>query len=109
MTTWTKRFVALLLVLGSGLLLEPRASAQLGSLVVTITSPTSGSTVSGSTAVTADVSIIGALTVSGVQFKLDGTNLGAEDTTAPYLIPWNTTTRVTARIARLRSARQALF
>jgi hypothetical protein len=28
----------------------------------------------------------------GVQFKLDGANLGAEDTTAPYSIAWNTTT-----------------
>ena len=60
--------------------------------MVTITSPTSGSTVSGTTTVSANVSIIGALTVSGVQFKLDGANLGAEDTTAPYSIPWNTTT-----------------
>jgi hypothetical protein len=30
--------------------------------------------------------------VAGVQFKLDGANLGAEDTTAPYSIPWDTTT-----------------
>jgi hypothetical protein len=29
--------------------------------------------------------------VSGVQFKLDGVNLGAEDTTSPYSIAWNTT------------------
>ena len=28
----------------------------------------------------------------GVQFKLDGANLGAEDTTAPYSIVWDTTT-----------------
>jgi YD repeat-containing protein len=30
--------------------------------------------------------------VVGVQFKLDGANLGAEDTSAPYSISWNTTT-----------------
>ena len=30
--------------------------------------------------------------VVGVQFKLDGANLGAEDTTAPYAVSWNTTT-----------------
>ena len=36
--------------------------------------------------------VIGALTVAGVQFQLDGANLGAEDTTAPYSIAWNTTT-----------------
>jgi hypothetical protein len=29
--------------------------------------------------------------VVGVQFKLDGANLGAELTTAPYSIPWDTT------------------
>jgi hypothetical protein len=87
------RYVAaLLLMCGSAWLLESRASAQLGSLVVTITAPAQGATVSGTTAVVANVSIIGSLTVSGVQFKLDGANLGAEDTTAPYSIPWNTAT-----------------
>jgi hypothetical protein len=30
--------------------------------------------------------------VVGVQFKLDGTNLGAEDTSAPYSVSWDTTT-----------------
>jgi hypothetical protein len=30
--------------------------------------------------------------VAGVQFKLDGVNLGTEDLTAPYSMPWNTTT-----------------
>ena len=30
--------------------------------------------------------------VAGVQFKVDGTNVGAEDTTAPYSISWNSTT-----------------
>jgi len=59
---------------------------------VTITSPSSGSTVSRTTTVSANVSIIGALTVAGVQFKLDGANLGAEDATAPYSISWNTNT-----------------
>src|SRR5207245_3317331 len=29
--------------------------------------------------------------VVGVQFKLDGANLGAEVTAAPYAISWNTT------------------
>jgi len=42
--------------------------------------------------VTASVSIIGFLTVRGVQFKLDGANLGEEDGSAPYSIPWDTTT-----------------
>jgi hypothetical protein len=30
--------------------------------------------------------------VAGVQFQLNGTNLGAEDTTAPYSVSWNTMT-----------------
>ena len=30
--------------------------------------------------------------VAGVQFKLDGGNLGTEDTSAPYTVSWNTTT-----------------
>ena len=83
----------MLLMLGVAWLLPPRASAQLGSLVVTMTSPGSGSTVSGTTTVSANVSVIGALTVASVQFKLDGANLGAADTTAPYSIPWDTTDR----------------
>ena len=29
--------------------------------------------------------------VTGVQFKLDGANLGAEDTTSPYSVTWDTT------------------
>ena len=32
-----------------------------------------------------------AVGVSGVQFKLDGANLGAEVSAAPYVISWNTT------------------
>src|SRR5205809_1064909 len=69
----------------------PPALAQLvGSLVVTVTFPTSGSTVGGTTHVDASVSIIGLLTVQRVQFQLDGANLGAADSGAPYSIPWNT-------------------
>jgi hypothetical protein len=56
-----------------------------------ITSPESGSTVSASVAVRASVTLIGSVTVAGVQFKLDGANLGAEDTSAPYEVSWDTT------------------
>jgi len=69
-----------------------QAQAQLGSLVVTMTSPGSGQTVSGAVPVSANVSIIGLLTVSSVQFQLDGANLGGADTSAPYSVSWNTTT-----------------
>ena len=74
-----------------------RASAQvqqsslLGGLVVTIDSPASGLTVAGSITVHANISPLGAL-VTRVQFRLDGANLGAADTSAPYAVPWATTT-----------------
>ena len=69
----------------------PRAAAQLGgSLIVTITSPNGGSTVGGTIPVNASVTIVGLLTVQGVQFKLDGANLGAEDTSEPYSVQWDT-------------------
>ena len=56
---------------------------------VSMTSPADGSTVSGSVAVAANAS--DNVGVAGVQFKLDGANLGAEDTTSPYSISWDTT------------------
>src|SRR5438046_7137186 len=84
---------ALSAMIGWGLIAPQPAQAQLlSSLIVTITSPADGSPVSGTVPVTASVTIVGALTVAGVQFKLDGNNLGAEDTSAPYSVPWNTTT-----------------
>jgi hypothetical protein len=57
---------------------------------VSITSPASGATVSGTISVTATAS--DNVAVAGVQFKLDGANLGAEVTAAPYSVSWNTTT-----------------
>ena len=56
-----------------------------------ITAPASGASVSGTT-VTVSATAGDNVGVVGVQFKLDGANLGAEDTTAPYSITWNTTT-----------------
>jgi hypothetical protein len=72
-------------------LIPLQAQAQLGSLVVTMTAPSSGATVSGTTTVSASVTIIGLLTVQNVQFRLDGNNLGAADASSPYSISWNTT------------------
>jgi hypothetical protein len=63
-----------------------------GSLVVTITSPPSGATVGGTVTVAASVTMLGGATVAGVRFRLDGADVGAEDTSAPYSIPWNTRT-----------------
>ncbi len=55
---------------------------------VSVTAPANGSTVSGTVNVSASAS--DNVGVAGVQFLLDGLNLGAEDTTAPYSISWNT-------------------
>ncbi|MDO8471198.1 MAG: Ig-like domain-containing protein [bacterium] len=66
------------------------ASTDTTSPTVSITAPTSGVTVSGTITVSANAS--DNVGVAGVQFKLDGTNLGSEDTTSPYSTTWNTTT-----------------
>jgi len=56
---------------------------------VSYTTPGAGSTVSGSTVALA-VDATDNKGVLGVQFKLNGVNLGPEDTTAPYETNWNT-------------------
>ena len=56
---------------------------------VSITAPANGSTVAGTVSITATATDDDG--VAGVQFTLDGANLGAEDTTPPYGISWNTT------------------
>ena len=56
---------------------------------VAITSPANNqSNLSGTIAVTANAS--DNTGVAGVQFRLDGVNLGTEDTSAPYSVAWNT-------------------
>ena len=72
---------------------------------VAIAGPAAGSTVSGTQTVTATAS--DSAGVSGVQFLLDGAPLGAEDTSSPYSVSWNTATaaNTTHRIsARARDA-----
>jgi glucose/arabinose dehydrogenase/PKD repeat protein/chitodextrinase len=56
---------------------------------VSISAPAQGATVSGTIAVNATAS--DNVSVAGVQFKLDGANLGAEGTVSPYSANWNTT------------------
>lgn len=56
---------------------------------ISITTPLAG-IVSGDINITATAS--DNISVTGVQFKVDGANFGAEDLVAPYAIPWNTTT-----------------
>ncbi|HZR15726.1 MAG TPA: LamG-like jellyroll fold domain-containing protein [Verrucomicrobiae bacterium] len=54
---------------------------------VTLTSPGNGAVVSGSVTAAAT-----ATSTIGVQIKVDGTNLGAEMSSTPYQIAWNTLT-----------------
>lgn len=53
-----------------------------------ITAPVAGAALSGTVTVTADAS--DDVAVAGVRLRLDGVDLGAEDTSAPYTAAWNT-------------------
>jgi hypothetical protein len=61
---------------------------------VSVSAPAGGSTVSATVLVTATAA--DNVGVAGVQFKLDGVNLGTEDTTTPYSVSWDTTTATNA-------------
>jgi hypothetical protein len=71
---------------------------------VTITAPAAG-TVDGT--VNVDASATDNTGVAGVQFLLNGVNLGAEDLTAPYSISWNTTTIADGNYTLTAKARDA--
>ncbi len=66
------------------------ATADTTAPTVSVTSPASGATVSGTTTVAATAT--DNVAVAGVQFKLDGANLGSEVTSAPYTLAWDTRT-----------------
>ena len=71
---------------------------------VNLTAPANGAFVKGTTvAVTATAT--DNVSVAGVQFKLDGANLQAEDTTSPYSITWDTTTATTGSHTLTATAR----
>src|SRR5206468_3792455 len=57
---------------------------------VTMTAPATGARVAG-TAGTITATATDNIGVVGVQFRVDGANLGAEDTASPYSLAWNTT------------------
>jgi peptidoglycan/xylan/chitin deacetylase (PgdA/CDA1 family) len=57
---------------------------------VQVTAPTAGSSVSGAS-VPLSASASSNNGVAGVQFKVDGQNIGSEATTAPYQTTWDTT------------------
>ena len=56
---------------------------------ISITVPVANATVSGTQAITATVTNTSG-SVTGVQFKLDGANLGTAVTKSPYTLSWNT-------------------
>lgn len=72
---------------------------------VSITAPASGATVSGTVTVSANAS--DNVGVTGVQFKLDGVNLGSEDIASPYSVSWNTTTIANGSHTLTATARDA--
>jgi large repetitive protein len=72
---------------------------------VSITAPAGGAIVTGTVTLTANAS--DNIGVGGVQFKLDGASLGAEDTTAAYSVSWNTTTATNGSHALTATARDA--
>jgi len=56
---------------------------------VSLTSPANNGTVSGSSVIVSG-NAVDNVSVAGVQFKLDGANLGAEDVSFPFSVTWNT-------------------
>ena len=65
------------------------ATADTTAPSVSLTAPAAGATVVGPVHLTANAT--DNVAVAGVQFKVDGANVGAEDTTAPYDVTWDTT------------------
>ncbi|MBX4187888.1 MAG: hypothetical protein KW793_02005 [Candidatus Doudnabacteria bacterium] len=56
---------------------------------VSITNPIASSTVTGTINISANASDNQG--VAGVQFRVDGVNVGSEDTSSPYSVSWNST------------------
>jgi hypothetical protein len=107
------RVAVVLSVLASGVLLAqapPQPPRNLRIIqptgappVVSFVAPSPGATVSGTVTLSATASDdIGVL---GVQFYVDGAAIGAEDTTVPYSVSWNTATVSNASHSLMARAR----
>ena len=72
---------------------EARTTPDTTAPTVAVTAPAAGHRVGHRTVTATAADNVG---VAGVQFLLDGAHLGAEDTTAPYSLAWNTTRPPTA-------------
>jgi Bacterial Ig domain len=75
---------------GSGSVSPPPPPTDTIAPTVSISSPLPGASVSGTVVISATSS--DNVGVVGVQFKLDGNNVGLEDTSSPHSVSWNTTT-----------------
>jgi len=72
---------------------------------ISLTSPTTGTTLSGPVTLTATAT--DNVGVVGVQFHLNGTNLGDEDTTNTYSVSWDTTGVAPGQYSLTATARDA--
>ena len=59
---------------------------------VSLTTPSSGADLRGTVTVSATAGASFGVAITSVQFQLDGANLGAAETSAPYSVAWDTTT-----------------
>ena len=80
-------------------------TADLEPPTVTVTAPTSGATVSGQ--VTLSASASDDTGVVGVQFRVDGVAVGAEDTSPPYSVTWSSSSVANGSHAVTAVARDA--
>ena len=65
------------------------ANADVTAPTVSVTAPANNATVSGTVTLTATAT--DNVGVVGVKFRVNGTDVGSEDTTSPYSVAWNTT------------------
>ena len=84
----------------------PTSTGDATAPTVSLTAPAAGATVSG-TAVSVSATAADNVAVVGVQFELDGANLGVEDTSSPYSVTWNTTTAANGSHSLTAVARDA--
>jgi hypothetical protein len=61
-----------------------------GCPTVSVAAPAAGAIVTGSITISGRPTPNISAAIAGVQFKVDGVNTGAEDTTAPYSVSWDT-------------------
>jgi len=84
---------------------QPPGSPGTSPPTVAITAPANGAILSGTVTISADAS--DDVGVVGVQFRLNGANLGAEDNSAPYATQWDTTTVPNGQYTLTAAARDA--